>query len=119
MGDCVKIRSRYALTLPGGYPVPVAVCVETYFRTAPQAAPLSQADASALLEAYCARQLQHELVAGKVLDRQSALCAEADGYRLTQTLHCHEMIARRAELPILEMEQDGTIDQRGTDGAAH
>ena len=45
--------------------------------------------------------------------------AENGAYCLTTAAHCREMIARSAEIPILELEQHGETDQRGTDGTAH
>lgn len=118
MGDCVKMIRRKELILPGGYPVPLALCIETYYRTVPQAAPLSETQAKTLLEGCVARSLSRELVAGTVESSQSELEVDDSLCRLTQILHCHEMIARSAEIPILELEQHGTNDQRGTDGTA-
>ena len=51
MGDCVKMIRREALRLPGGYPVPLALCIESYFRTLPQKTTLSEDAARMAYEA--------------------------------------------------------------------
>lgn len=118
MGDCVKIIRRVELRLPGGYPVPLALCTETYYRTAPQELTLSEEAARTIFDDYLSRRIDRELVAGRVLTARSELQTDGGLYTLQGTYHCHEMIARSAEIPILELEQHGTNDQRGTDGTA-
>lgn len=116
MVDCVKMIRRKEWVLPGGYSLPVALSVETYYRTAPQAFTLSEAQARAILDSGIRRILDAELVAGRVHSVRPELSAADGCYCLTETVHCSEMIARSAEIPILELEQHGTNDQRRTDG---
>lgn len=116
--DCVKMIRREALQLPGGYPVPISLCIETYYRADEAPASLSEDAAAELLHAAVLRRMARELVAGTINDSRTTL-ASADGcYTLTETLYCREMIARSTEIPILELEQHGTNDQRGTNGTA-
>ncbi len=116
MGDCVKMIRREAMSLPGGYELPLELWIETYYHTKPQAISLPAPQAEALLLDYVNRWSSEALVAGQVEHQEAELTAEAGSYTLTQTLHCREMIARSAQIPILELEQHGTNDQRGTDG---
>ena len=112
MGDCVKMINRRSMRLP------LDLCVERCYRTAPQRTELTQPQASALLRESAKRRTAEALVAGTVLSEDDALTDENGVWRLTTVLHCREMIARSAEIPILELEQHGTNDQRGTNGAA-
>ena len=118
MGDCVKMIRREALCLPGGVDIPLALWIETYYRTTPRKTELEEQKAKELLADYTARWVDNELVAGQVLTIQSEPNLQRGVYALTQTLHCREMIARSVEIPILELEQHGTSDQRGTNGAS-
>lgn len=118
MGDCVKMIRREALSLPGDVEIPLALWIETYYHTTPRETELEEAAANDLLTDYTAKWVERELVAGQVLTAQSEPHPQSGVYALTQTLHCREMIARSVEIPILELEQHGTNDQRGTDGTS-
>jgi similar to stage IV sporulation protein len=111
-GDCVKMINRKTMRLPLG------LCVERYYAAQPQETALTEAQAQALFRSYLDRWAAEALVAGRVLSEEDALEPDEDAWVLIKTLHCREMIARSAEIPILELEQHGTNDQRGTNGAA-
>ncbi len=116
MGDCVKIVRRGILHLPGGYPIPIGLWIETYYRTAPQPIRLTEERAGQLLSSFCSRWTQENLIAAQSLSEDTEYSEDGALCCLTQTLHCREMISRSAEIPILELEQHGTNDQRGTNG---
>ncbi len=116
MGDCVKIVRRDILHLPGGYPIPLGLWIETYYRTAPQPIRLTEDTAGQLLTLYCTRWRDRTLIAAQPLSEDNQYSEDGALCQLTQTLHCREMISRSAEIPILELEQHGTNDQRGTNG---
>ena len=118
MGDCVKIIRREALSLPGDVEIPLALWIETYYHTTPRETALEEQAVNKLFADYTARWVAQELVAGQVLTTRAQPESKAGVYALTQTLHCREMIARSVEIPILELEQHGTSDQRGTNGAS-
>ena len=110
MADCVKMINRRTMRLP------LSLCVERYYRTTPRETALTQPQT--LLRDCLQRRAADELVAGQILSEDDTLTAENGLWRLTTILHCREMIARSVEIPILELEQHGTNDQRGTNGAA-
>lgn len=118
MGDCVKMIRREAMCLPGEVDIPLSLWIETYYRTTPKETALEEQAANELFADYTARWVDRELVAGQVLTTKSEPQTQDGVYALTQTLHCREMIARSVEIPILELRQHGTNDQRGTDGAS-
>ena len=96
--------------------LPLSLCVERYYRATTQVTEVRQP--LTLFEAYTRRRTANELVAGTILSEDDTLTRNDGVWRLTKILHCREMIARSAEIPILELEQHGTNDQRGTNGAA-
>ena len=119
MGGCVKMINRGTMRLPGGIEIPLGLCVETYRHAAARTVPLDRGPAAALLDDCASRLIADAMVAGRVASTESALVSDADAFCLIKTAHCREMIARSAEIPILELEQYGETDQRGTDGTAH
>ena len=118
MGDCVKMIRREALCLPGEVEIPLALWIETYYRTTPKETAMDVQAANKLFLDYTARWVDSELVAGQILTTKSRPKTQSGVFALTQTLHCREMIARSVEIPILELRQHGTNDQRGTNGAS-
>ena len=98
--------------------LPLSLCVERYYRTTPQETELTRSRAQALFRDHTGRRAAGELVAGTIRSENDTLILDGGVWRLTKILHCREMIARSAEIPILELEQHGTNDQRGTNGAA-
>ena len=119
MDGCVKMINRGTMRLPGGMEVPLGFCVETYRRASVRAVPVDRDSAEAMLQSCADRLLAETTVAGRVMSEQSDLRSDAGALLLTKTVHCREMIARSAEIPILEQEQYGETHQRGTDGTAH
>ena len=119
MDGCVKMINRGTMRLPGDIEIPLGVCIETFRHASVRPVPLSDGEAAAMLEKCADRLLDDVSVAGSVTSAETALVTEAGAYCLTKTAHCREMIARSAEIPILELEQYGQTDQRGTDRTAH
>ena len=111
-GDCVKMINRKTMRLPLG------LYVERCYAAQPQETALTEDQAQELFRNYFDRWAAEALVAGRVLSEADTLEQDEEAWTLTKTLHCREMIARSAEIPILELEQHGTNDQRGTNGAA-
>ena len=119
MDGCVKMINRGTMRLPGDIEIPLGVCIETFRHASVRPVPLADGEAAAMLEKCADRLLDDVSVAGSVTSAETALVTEAGAYCLTKTAHCREMIARSAEIPILELEQYGQTDQRGTDRTAH
>ncbi len=119
MDGCVKMINRGTIRLPGGVEVPLGLCIETYRHAHTRPVPLEQGAAAQLLETCADRLIGDALVAGRVTSAETALRSDAGEVCLIKTAHCSEMIARSAEIPILEHEQHGETDQRRTDGTAH
>ena len=98
--------------------LPLGLYVERFYAAQPQDTALTEDRARALFRDYFDRWAAGALVAGRILSEEDDLEQNGSVWTLTKTLHCREMIARSAEIPILELEQHGTNDQRGTNGAA-
>ncbi len=93
-GSCDRIQKDYPLTLPGRFRLPVSLRVETYEIRESTSAKLTGAEASALLEAFAARYLPRQMIAGRIQQTQQTILRNGDIYRLRGGYLCQEMLGR-------------------------
>lgn len=109
-----KITAVHTLTLPGGYILPLRLCVERGAAyKAERAVPLTpEVSLAEFGAAYTARQM----LAGRILDGRTDFSRENDVFRLTGVYTCNEMIARQRAIESFEgdTKDDGKNSKRGT-----
>lgn len=93
-GSCDRIQEDYPLTLPGRFRLPVSLRVETYEIRESTSAKLTGAEASALLEAFAARYLPRQMIAGRIQQTRQTILGNGDIYRLRGGYLCQEMLGR-------------------------
>lgn len=93
-GSCDRIQKDYPLTLPGQFRLPVSLRVETYEIWESTSAKLTGPEASALLEAFAARYLPRQMIAGRIQQTQQTIQRNGDIYRLRGGYLCQEMLGR-------------------------
>lgn len=93
-GSCDRIQKDYPLTLPGRFRLPVSLRVETYETRESTLVKLTDAEASALLEAFAARYLPQQMIAGRIQQTQQTIHRNGDIYRLRGGYLCQEMLGR-------------------------
>ena len=93
-GSCDRIQKDYPLTLPGRFRLPVSLRVETYEIRESTLVKLTDAEASALLEAFAARYLPQQMIAGRIQQTQQTIQRNGDIYRLRGGYLCQEMLGR-------------------------
>ena len=103
-GSCGRMDRRYDITLPGGFRLPAALCVEEYTFFEEETQTVEPADAETALSRFAGRMLTQLMVAGLILGRQESVTGSKDGYRLEGTYACTEMISR------VRREQIGDIN---------
>ncbi len=94
---CGRMYEEYYITLPGGFQLPAALCVEEYLRCSLTAAELPDPEAEASLKAFAQRALTQKMVAGKILTGVQSVLREQDRYLLRGRYACMEMIAKRRQ----------------------
>ncbi len=92
--SCGRMYEEYVLTLPGGFQLPLALCVETYIAYNTQPLDVPQEDAEAALQGFAERYLSGQMVAGEILDSVQRFSPEDGLYRLKGDYVCREMISR-------------------------
>ena len=94
---------EYYITLPGGFALPLAVCVDTYRNYEIIPAVTSPEDGEAALDSFVRDYLQRQMVAGQILLKKLRF-SELDGlYRLEGECLCREMIGRQRREQIGEL----------------
>lgn len=91
---CGRIKSRYTLTLPGGFALPVSLEIETLSDFEMTTAELSQSQAEDALRSFADSYLSQDMIAGEILHRTEVLFREDGIYSLEGEYGCREMISR-------------------------
>ena len=99
---CDKIYEEYALTLPGGFQLPLSLSVETwYYRDIEEN--LMDIDTAGELSSQTAKgYLAENMISGKILDAVHSEANDGKIYRLEGIYLCSEMIARERNEEIME-----------------
>jgi len=90
--SCGRMYKEYYVTLPGGFTLPLAVCVETITDWEMQKTQLPQETAEAMLAAFSKSYLSRQMIAGEILQSDLALSCNSGGYVLEGSFLCREMI---------------------------
>lgn len=93
-GSCDRMDRRYELTLPGGFRLPVTLCVEEYTFYDWEMMTLEPDAAEAALSKFAQSALTQQMVAGRILSREESITQSEDKYLLEGTYACVEMIGR-------------------------
>ena len=103
-GSCDRMYEEYYVTLPGGFRLPVALCVEEYhvFEKSVETVILQEAETA--LKSFAAGYLAQQMVAGRIIDSAESVTLENGFYRLRGEYDCIEMIGR------VRQEQIGDIN---------
>ena len=102
--SCGRMYEEYYVTLPGGFRLPFAVCVDTYLVYDQEPMRLSQDRAEALLDEYARTYLTKHMIAGTVQDSETQVTEENGVYCQTGNYGCTEMIGRERQEQIGEFD---------------
>lgn len=94
---CGRMYTEYYVTLPGGFRLPFALCVEEYVCQETQKEWISQASAEEALNSFAQEYLIRSMRAGKIIHREQSISCEAGLYRLQGVYDCVEMIGRMGQ----------------------
>lgn len=87
---CGRMYKQYDFTLPGGFRLPVALCVDTFQNYALEN---GESEPSAL-EAFSHRYLTEQMVAGQIRSGTTSVLRSADALRFTGSYVCTEAIGK-------------------------
>lgn len=114
---CVKMYSKYVLTLPGGFELPVAWICEEICNSRFEEETLEPADISVQMQSLATAYLKSDMIAGSIRSGDEQFRAIPGCYVFSGRYQCHEMIGRsRAEIGEYNGKSDGTDRERGSGG---
>lgn len=91
---CGRMYEEYYVSLPGGFQLPLGICVDQYLDYELQEVALSEADARLLLQQSSEDYLMQQMVAGQIVRKQDNLSCIAGLYTLESSYTCNEMIGK-------------------------
>jgi len=100
--NCVRMYAEHAITLPGGFVLPITVVTETWISNEQKADADSIGDQSGRLSQLAEHYLCNQMVAGTVLSRREEFEQTDDTLILNGEYACHEMIGREQSDEILK-----------------
>ena len=89
---CGRIYSENYITLPGGFQLPVAWCVDTFFAAETASETYPQSDGEAVLRQWADAYIRQKMIAGTVEEEFVRIHFADNRYRLTGEYVCTEMI---------------------------
>lgn len=105
--SCGRMYEEYYVSLPGGFQLPIALCIDQYLEYAVSTVSLSEEIASRQLQSFSDSYLLRQTVAGEILQKQHHFLNDEGCYRLESHYTCTEMIGKEQE------EQIGDIHEQG------
>ena len=92
--SCGRMYEEYYITLPGGFRLPIALCVEEYTCYEMAEAEILQSAAEESLKAFADTYLKQHMIAGKILSSTQKVSPENGVYLLNGEYTCTEMIGK-------------------------
>lgn len=91
---CDRIYEESYVTLPGGFSLPIAFCMETFTASYLETEAISEQDARALLSQASQRYLLAQMVAGSIISQEQTVQLSCGIYSSRSDCICTEMIGR-------------------------
>ena len=99
-GSCVKMYSKYVLTLPGGFELPLSLIRETVIPAKTDEQEIREPEDT--LRNFAGKYLSEQMIAGRVLSEEVSVYRDGGIFRLVGTYACLESIGQRQEEKIGE-----------------
>ena len=93
-GSCGRMYEEYYITLPGGFRLPVGLCVETFFPYEITETERDPAVSESALRSFGKTYLSRQMIAGRILGEKITVTQEPELYRLAGEYSCLEMIGQ-------------------------
>lgn len=92
--SCGKMTKEYQLALPGGFELPVAIVIETWYNYNMEVISVSAEAAHGDMEQEAQRYLQSLMVSGEILSSDVCVSRKEEAFVLHGSYVCREMIGR-------------------------
>lgn len=95
--SCGRMYTEYAVTLPGGFALPLKLCIEEITRYALMESTLPEDQTEQAMAGYVDRYLLRQMIAGEILQADRGFTLEEEVCRMEGTFLCREMLGRRQQ----------------------
>ncbi len=102
--SCGRMYQEYFVSLPGGFQLPVAICVDQYQYYEIEEALESEDHAQILLQQFSEAYMIRQMVAGQFMQKNHQIFSSDSLYQLESSYVCREMIGKE------QREQIGVIN---------
>jgi len=92
--SCDRMYEEYYVVLPGGFRLPVALCVEVCGVYETDRMVISESAVTVSFREFAKTYLSHQMIAGKILSQQDSVITQDDLYIFCGSYLCSEMIGR-------------------------
>lgn len=92
--SCGRMYEEYYIILPGGFSLPVALCVETYWEYEEATLPIEETAAENELQLFSQSYLNQQMISGNIVSKKAYFCKSAGAYGMKCQFVCTEMIGR-------------------------
>lgn len=92
--SCGRMYEEYYVSLPGGFLLPVAVCLDRYWEYRMQESVLPESAARQLLGEFSEGYLKQQMIAGRILRTREEFSLQEGNYRMESSSVCTEMIGK-------------------------
>ena len=101
---CGRMYSEYYVSLPGGFRLPIAVCIDQYLDYEVQEVCVPEKEAQLHLQNFSEDYLVKQMISGKIIGKKQQLSGSEGMYRLESSFTCTEIIGKE------QREQIGVIN---------
>lgn len=95
--SCGRMYKEYYITLPGGFSLPVALCVESYTQYETQPSAIPEEAAKQTLDEFMREYLLQQMVAGQLRGEEIRYTPINGAYQIQGAYTCIEMIGREQQ----------------------
>ena len=92
--SCGRMYKEYYATLPGGFRLPLALCIEEYTAYNTEVQTLSFPEAYSQLTEFAGQYVVSQMIAGTIIEQLENVSRKEDFYQLDGQYRCKEMIGR-------------------------
>ena len=93
-GSCGRMYKENYITLPGGFQLPIGLCLEEYRFYKTVESSITEETAAVALKAFAEQYLLQHMVAGSIINKNQSVVQDNGAYRLKGEYACIEMIGK-------------------------
>jgi similar to stage IV sporulation protein len=98
-----RMYEEYYVSLPGGFQLPFAICIDQYFLYNQYPKVTAEKDALPQMQKFSENYLEHDMIGGRILRSQHHFKSDEELYYLQSSYTCMEMIGKecREEIGVM------------------